>query len=146
MTTQAVLLVLTALVIMLQLATGIGLFYLVLGDSPGAVAAFYRGDSEQFIAPKTLPGLLKTTLPHLVAMTVVGLFLLHLLSCTKRCKGAVAALFFTGMLLDLGGGYLTMLHPLFVWFKMGGLVLLMAGAFAASGILIKTATRTPGMD
>jgi len=140
---RELLLSLAAFLVLLQLVTGALLFYLVVGDSPESVAAFYRGDPEQFIAPKTVEGLLKTTLPHLIAMTLVGIFLLHLLRCDKRCRGMLAALFFTGMVLDLGGGYLTLLHPLFVWTKLAGFFLFMAGAFGAAWHLIRAATRAP---
>lgn len=137
------LLFLTALLILSQLATGAALFYLLLGGTPEAVTTFYRGDAALFSAPKTVFGLLKTTLPHLIAMTVVGVFLLHLLSCTPRCKGILAALFFSGMILDISGGYLTLMHPLFVWGKLAGFFLLMAGAFGASWHLVRAATHSP---
>ena len=141
-TPRILLLSLSACLILLQLATGIGLFYLHLGFSPESVAAFYRGNMEMFAAPKTVQGLLKTTLPHLVAMTVVGIFLLHLLQCDKGCKGVMAGLFFGGMFLDIGSGYLILLHPLFAWLKLAGFVMLMGGASVAAWYLVRAATKS----
>ena len=139
-TPRGLLLSLAAFVILLQLASGAGLFFLHLGFSPESVALFYRGDAEHFSAPKSVPGLLKTTLPHLIAMTVIALFLLHLLPCTKRCKGLLSACVFSGMILDLAGGYLVLIDPLFAAFKLFGFVLLQGGLWIAAVRLITAAT------
>ncbi len=127
---------LVLLAIALQLLTAAELFYLKFGFTPESIQAAFLGDPERFVAPRTVEGLLKTTVPHLLAIPAVGIFLLHLLSCTPRCRGLLAGLFFSGALLDLSANYLILLSPLFVWVKLVGFFLLMAGASGALGVLL----------
>jgi hypothetical protein len=57
------------------------LFVQKLGLSPTSVARFYLGDEAQFLAPKTLPGLLKVAVPHLLAIPLTFFITIHLVGC-----------------------------------------------------------------
>lgn len=54
-----------------------------IGFSAREISNYYLGDSSQFINAKTYMGVLKVTLPHILAFGLLSMVLLHFLVFTK---------------------------------------------------------------
>ena len=128
---QRTLVLFGAIFVLFQMITGGSLFYLKYGFSISEIVHFFQGNEAEFIMPKSVEGMLKTTLPHIVAITMVGIFLIHILDCEKKYRAIIASLFFTGMIFDLLGGYLILIHSVFAWIKFVGFLFLEVGVLAA---------------
>lgn len=124
--------------VLMQLLSAVWLFALKFGFSPESIRTAFLGDPDRFIMPRTVEGMLKTTVPHLLAIPAVGIFLLHLLECVPRCRGILSGLFFSGLILDLGANYLMLLSPFFVWGKLIGFIVLVTGLGWAMGFVALT--------
>jgi hypothetical protein len=116
-----------ALLFLLQLLSGILLFGLKFGVLPGEVLAYFAGDPERFIAPKTFYGLLKTAAVHLFAFGAAGFVVVHFLFFIRefgeRFKTFAVTLLFTGGLLDIISPFLIPWSGSFVYLKLAGFLL-----------------------
>lgn len=98
-----------AVFLLLQVGSAAVLFVQKLGLSPDSIARFYLGDEATFAQPKTLAGMMKVTVPHLLAIPLVLFITVHLVGCVglvRRKPFAVAArLVFAFTLFGIAAGY-----------------------------------------
>ncbi|MEW6433454.1 MAG: hypothetical protein AB1730_18265 [Myxococcota bacterium] len=64
--------------VLVQLVTAAVLFAMKLGCSLASVEAFYRGAPDAMTRPRSLAGLLETTVPHLLAVPLTVFVIVHL--------------------------------------------------------------------
>lgn len=67
-----------AVFLLLQAVTAAVLFVQKLGVTPESIARFYVGHEESFAQPKTFSGLIKVTVPHLLAIPLTVFITVHL--------------------------------------------------------------------
>lgn len=110
------------------------LYFQKMGLTPDSVTAYYLGDEERFLPPRSYQGMLEIAHFHLFAMGMLILVLTHLVLFTplaNRAKAWLIALPFAAALLDEGAGWLVrFVHPAFAWAKITGFLLLQ-GSLAA---------------
>ena len=110
------------------------LYFQKMGLTPDSVTAYYLGDEERFLPPRSYQGMLEIAHFHLFAMGILILVMTHLALFTplaNRVKAWLIALPFAAALLGEGAGWLVrFVHPAFAWVKIGGFLLLQ-GSLAA---------------
>ncbi|MDD9801549.1 MAG: hypothetical protein OXU78_03960 [Deltaproteobacteria bacterium] len=110
------------------------LYFQKMGLTPDSVTAYYLGDEERFLPPRSYQGMLEIAHFHLFAMGMLILVMTHLALFTplaNRVKAWLIALPFAAALLGEGAGWLVrFVHPAFAWAKIGGFLLLQ-GSLAA---------------
>lgn len=110
------------------------LYFQKMGLTPDSVTAYYLGDEERFLPPRSYQGMLEIAHFHLFAMGMLILVMTHLALFTplaNRVKAWLIALPFAAALLGEGAGWLVrFVHPAFAWVKIGGFLLLQ-GSLAA---------------
>lgn len=102
------------------------LYFGKMGLSPASVVAYYRGDEERFLQPRSLQGLAELSHFHLFAMGVLVLTLTHLvlflpLSLKLRAR-LVIATFSAALLDELSGWAVRYLHAAFATLKIAAFV------------------------
>ncbi|MCS7084001.1 MAG: hypothetical protein NZL90_03315 [Aquificaceae bacterium] len=96
-------------------------FFLKMGFSAQGVKNYYLGNSELFLKPKSMEGIMKVFYPHIIAMAIYSLSLSHLLAFTKLSKfialtiGIVVFLF---SFLDNLSSILILLSGAFAYLKL----------------------------
>jgi len=110
------------------------LYFSKMGLTPSSVVSYYRGNEEQFLSPRSYPGMLEVAHFHLFAMGLLLLVLTHLMLFVPLRNGTKAwliALPFLSAALDEGGGWLVRFaHPAFAWLKIAGFLSLQASLAA----------------
>lgn len=110
------------------------LYFQKMGLTPDSVTAYYLGDEDRFLPPRSYQGMLEIAHFHLFAMGMLILVMTHLALFTplaNRVKAWLIALPFAAALLGEGAGWLVrFVHPAFAWAKIGGFLLLQ-GSLAA---------------
>ncbi|MDD9872459.1 MAG: hypothetical protein OXU65_02995 [Deltaproteobacteria bacterium] len=110
------------------------LYFQKMGLTPDSVTAYYLGDEDRFLPPRSYQGMLEIAHFHLFAMGMLILVMTHLALFTplaNRVKAWLIALPFAAALLGEGAGWLVrFVHPAFAWVKIGGFLLLQ-GSLAA---------------
>lgn len=138
----------SSLLFAVQLATGIWLFAVKLGMSPGALTRFYLGDPAAFIAPRTVDGLLETAVPHCVAMGVSALAFAHFLPFSgvsdRRAKGVALALFAAAAGEIVTPFLILAVSPLFVWLKIAAFAIFEGGIVTALLLLLAASLQPRG--
>jgi len=105
---------------------------------PSSVAAYYLGNEEQFLSPRSYQGMLEIAHFHLFAMGMLLLVLTHLMlfvPIRNGTKALLIALPFFAALLDEGSGWaVRFVHPGFAWAKVAGFLLLQGSLAALIGV------------
>lgn len=95
---------------------------------PSSVVAYYLGNEEAFLSPRSYLGMLEISHFHLFAMGMLLLVLTHLMLFVQlrgRTKAFLIAIPFFSAFLDEGAGWLVrFVSPDFAIFKILGFVLL----------------------
>lgn len=115
-------------------ATNAGLYFHKMSLDPASVQAYYLGDPDRFLQPRSVQGLLEVSHFHLFAMGMLLLVLTHLMlfvPLANATKAWLIVLPFTAAILDEGSGWLVRFaHPAFAWAKVGGFLLLQGSLLA----------------
>jgi hypothetical protein len=130
----------------IQAVSAAVLFALKLGGSPGRIEEFYRGAEATFAAPKTLPGLLETAVPHLLAVPIVLFIAAHLVAFTgmlrRRVFAVLCATSFAAALVGLFAGFaVRFVSPTLSVVKLGAFLAFEATLLAWIGLLALTFVR-----
>lgn len=103
--------------------TNLALYLQHMSLDPASVAAYYRGDEERFLPPRSAQSLLEVTHMHLPMFALVLLLLTHLLIFVPvpfRARVAFIIVAFGSALLSEAAGWLTrFVHPGYAWLKVG---------------------------
>lgn len=114
------------------------LYFEKMSLTPGSVVAYYLGNEEAFLSPRSYQGMLEVAHFHLFAMGMLLLVLTHLMlfvSLKNTTKAWLIVLPFVAALLDEGGGWLVRFgHPGFAWVKIAGFLLLQGSLAALVGL------------
>ena len=93
------------------------LYFNKMSLAPSSVVAYYLGNEEQFLSPRTYQGMLEVSHFHLFAMGMLLLVLTHLMLFVPVRNGTKAwliAIPFLSAILDEGSSWLVRFgHPLF---------------------------------
>ena len=104
------------------------LYFQKMSLAPASVVAYYLGDEERFLSPRTYQGLLEVSHFHLFAMGLLLLVLTHLVlfvPIRDRWKSWLIVLPFASALLEEGAGWLVRYaSPHFAILKVAGFLLL----------------------
>ena len=104
------------------------LYFSKMSLAPASVVAYYLGDEEKFLSPRSYQGLLEVSHFHLFAMGMLLLVLTHLvlfIPLKNHWKAWLVAVPFLSGLLDEGAGWLVrFVHPGFAYRKITGFLLL----------------------
>ncbi|MGD9969766.1 MAG: hypothetical protein AB7S65_04865 [Sulfuricurvum sp.] len=121
----------TSLLLMLQLGSGIWLFIHKLTFEPSRIAAAYLGDPEEFIAGKTVLGVLQTAVPHILGMGTVALIAAHLLpycGIGEKTLRALSAALYLAAFGEIAAPLLILsVSPHFAWLKLVSFVVFEGG-------------------
>lgn len=102
--------------------TNLALYFQHMSLDPGTVVAYFRGDEERFLPPRSAQSLLEVTHMHLPMFAFVLLLLTHLLIFVPlrfRTRVAFIVIAFGSALLSEASGWLTrFVHPGFAWLKV----------------------------
>jgi hypothetical protein len=116
------------------------LYFSKMGLTPGSVVAYYLGDEERFLSPRSYQGLLEVSHFHLFAMGMLLLVLTHLMlfvPLADRVKAWLIAVPFLAAGLDEGAGWaVRYLHPVFAWAKIAGFLLLQGSLATLIGVSV----------
>jgi len=108
--------------------TNAALYFQKMSLTPSSVVAYYHGNEELFLQPRSYQGLLEVSHFHLFAMGMLLLVLTHLMLFVPLRNGIKAwliALPFAAALLDEGAGWLVRFaSPDFAILKVLGFLLL----------------------
>lgn len=114
------------------------LYFAKMSLWPSSVVAYYLGNEEQFLSPRSYQGMLEVAHFHLFAMGMLLLVLTHLMLFVPLRNGWKAWLIgvpFLAAALDEGAGWLVRFgHPGFAWLKVAGFLLLQASLAALVGL------------
>jgi len=114
------------------------LYFNKMSLAPSSVVAYYLGNEEQFLSPRTYQGMLEVSHFHLFAMGMLLLVLTHLMLFVPVRNGTKAWLIavpFLAAFLDEGSSWLVRFgHPLFAWLKVAGFLLLQGSLAALMGV------------
>jgi len=107
----------------LQLISGIWLFIEKFGLLPSDVYLYFAGDEKNFVAPKSIEGLLETAVPHFLAISttifVYAHFLLFTNIITQEKKTLlITALFMTAMIDIFSPLGIIYEYAFFSWLKV----------------------------
>lgn len=115
-------------------ASNFGMYFAKMTLSPQSVVAYYLGNEEQFLQPRTLQGMLEVLHFHAFAMGILLLTLTHLLlfvPISMRVKAwGICTAFSAGLGDELSGWGVRFVDPGFAWLKVGFFVLLQGVLFA----------------
>jgi hypothetical protein len=118
------------------------LYFEKMSLTPGSVVAYYLGNEEAFLSPRSYQGMLEVAHFHLFAMGMLLLVLTHLMlfvSLKNTTKAWLIVLPFVAALLDEGGGWLVRFgHPGFAWVKIAGFLLLQGSLAALVGLSLRS--------
>ena len=133
-----VIVVLYCVYVALLWCTNALLFFSKMSLSPASVVAYYLGNEEPFLSPRSYQGMLEVSHFHLFAMGMLLLVLTHLVlfvPLKTSQKAWLIALPFLAALLDEGSGWLVrFVHPGFAIAKVAGFLLLQGSLAALVGI------------
>lgn len=105
-----------------------------------SVVAYYLGDEERFLSPRSYQGLLEVSHFHLFAMGMLLLVLTHLIlfvPVRPRWKAWLIAVPFLSGFLDEGAGWLVrFVHPGFAWLKIAGFLSLQTSLAVLVGVAL----------
>jgi len=114
------------------------LYFQKMGLHPDSVVAYYLGNEELFLSPRSYQGMLEVAHFHLFAMGMLLLVLTHLMLFVPLRNGTKAwliALPFLSAALDEGGGWLVRFgHPGFAWLKVVGFLALQTSLAVLVGL------------
>lgn len=120
--------------------TNLLLYFSKMGLGTASVVAYYLGNEEQFLAPRSYQGMLEISHFHLFAMGMLLLVLTHLIlfiPVSGRVKAWLIALPFGSALLDEGAGWaVRFVDPGFAWLKIAGFLSLQASLAALVGLAL----------
>jgi len=124
------------------------LYFNKMALTPSSVTAYYLGNEEQFLQPRTYQGLLEVTHFHLFAMGMLLLVLTHLMLFVPVRNGVKAwliAIPFLAAALDEGASWLVRFaHPGFAWLKITGFLLLQGSLLVLMGAALWAVFRGSG--
>ncbi|MBW2272467.1 MAG: hypothetical protein JRG96_04290 [Deltaproteobacteria bacterium] len=104
------------------------LYFQKMSLAPASVVAYYLGNEEQFLLPRTYQGLLEVAHFHLFAIGMLLLVLTHLMLFIPARQGLKAWLialpFVSGIISESGGWLVRFVSPHFALVKIGGFLLL----------------------
>ena len=130
--------VLYCLYVTLLWVTNALLYFEKMGLDYASVVAYYLGDEERFLSPRSYQGLLEVSHFHLFAMGMLLLVLTHLVlfaPLRNATKAWLVALPFASALLDEASGWgVRFVDPAFAYLKIAGFVGLQASLAALVGI------------
>jgi hypothetical protein len=114
------------------------LYFQKMGLDYASVVAYYRGNEELFLSPRSYQGLLEVSHFHLFAMGMLLLVLTHLMlfvPLRPTTKAWLIAVPFLSGFLDEGAGWLVRFaHPGFAYAKIAGFLLLQGSLATLVGI------------
>jgi hypothetical protein len=114
------------------------LYFHKMSLTPASVVAYYLGNEEKFLSPRSYQGLLEVSHFHLFAMGMLLLVLTHLVlfvPLKNHTKAWLIAVPFLSALLDEGAGWLVRFgHPGFAYLKIAGFLLLQGSLAALVGL------------
>jgi hypothetical protein len=114
------------------------LYFHKMSLTPASVVAYYLGDEEKFLSPRSYQGLLEVSHFHLFAMGMLLLVLTHLVlfvPLKNTTKAWLIAVPFLSALLDEGAGWLVrFVHPGFAYLKIAGFLLLQGSLATLVGL------------
>ncbi len=106
------------------------LYFAKMGLTPGSVIAYYRGDEERFLQPRSYQGMLEISHFHLFAMGILVLTMTHLLLFVPmgtRAKAWIIGLSFASAIGDEAAGWLVrFVAPAFAYLKIASFLTLQA--------------------
>ena len=102
--------------------TNLALYFQHMSLDPASVVAYFRGDEERFLPPRSAQSLLEVTHMHLPMFAMVLLLLTHLLIFVPlplRVRATFIVIAFGSALLSEAAGWLTrFVSPGFAWLKV----------------------------
>jgi hypothetical protein len=114
------------------------LYFSKMSLAPASVVAYYLGDEEKFLSPRSYQGLLEVSHFHLFAIGMLLLVLTHLMlfvPLSGRWKAWLISLPFLAGLVDEGAGWLVRFaDPGFAVVKVVGFLALQGSLAALVGI------------
>ena len=114
------------------------LYFSKMSLAPASVVAYYLGDEEKFLSPRSYQGLLEVSHFHLFAMGMLLLVLTHLMlfvPLSGRWKAWLISLPFLAGLVDEGAGWLVRFaDPGFAVVKVVGFLALQGSLAVLVGI------------
>src|SRR3989304_4774653 len=124
------------------------LYFAKMGLTPASVLAYYRGDEERFLRPRSYLGLLEVTHFHLLGMGILVLTMTHLLlfvPMPKSWKAWGVSLSFGSALAGEAAGWLVrFVAPWFAYLKIAAFLTLQATlAFLVGAVLWALVTGQP---
>jgi hypothetical protein len=133
-----VIVVLYSIYVSLLWVTNALLYFSKMSLAPASVVAYYLGDEEKFLAPRSYQGLLEVSHFHLFAIGMLLLVLTHLMlfvPLSGRWKAWLISLPFLAGLVDEGAGWLVRFaDPGFAVVKVVGFLALQGSLAALVGI------------
>ena len=153
--------VLYCLYVALLWVTNALLYFEKMSLDPASVVAYYLGDEERFLSPRSYQGLLEVSHFHLFAMGMLLLVLTHLVlfaPLQTSTKVWFVVLPFVSALLDEASGWgVRFVDPAFAYLKIAGFLTLQASlaglvgvslwaVFAGGGSTGYASERRPGKD
>ena len=138
-----VIVVLYCIYVALLWCTNAMLFFDKMDLSVASVVAYYRGNEELYLSPRSYQGMLEVSHFHLFAMGMLLLVLTHLMlfvPLRASAKAWLIALPVLAGLLDEGAGWLVrFVHPGFAALKLAGFLLLQTSLAALVAISLWSA-------
>lgn len=114
--------------------TNAGLYLHKMSLDPSSVVAYYLGDPDRFLQPRSVQGMTEVSHFHLFSMGMLLLVLTHLMLFVPLGNSVKAWLIvvpFASAALDEGAGWLVrFVHPAFAWLKVAGFLLLQTSLLA----------------
>jgi hypothetical protein len=133
-----VIVALYALYVALLWVTNAALYFSKMSLAPASVAAYYLGNEDQYLSPRTYQGLLEVSHFHLFAMGMLLLVLTHLMLFVPlpgRAKAWLIAVPFLAGFLDEGAGWLVRYGGAsFAVVKVAGFLLLQGSLAVLVGV------------
>lgn len=109
-----------------------------MGLSPASVTAYYRGDEEKMLSPRSFRGMIEVAHFHLFAMGIFILTIVHLavfMPLGARLKAGLIATTFSAALAQEGSGWLVrFVHPGFAPLKVVSFLLVQVSLAVVIGI------------
>jgi len=118
------------------------LYFSKMSLAPASVVAYYLGDEEKFLSPRSYQGLLEVSHFHLFAIGMLLLVLTHLMlfiPARNSVKAWLIVVPFFSAILDEGAGWLVRFgHPSFAYLKIAGFLLLQGSLATLVGVSLWT--------
>ncbi len=145
------------LLVALEFASGALLYYWKIGFASANVFEYYHGSEaalarypdrpDRFLEPRTLLGLTKIALGHLLAYGVATLALAHfarsLAGRPPRWLDWLCALFFFAALLEIAAGFLVRFADWPPWFRTGAFLLFQSLGWFFIALTVRLVLRPP---